>query len=197
MWVREKFFRFKLTKRLLIFLLIFTFQSQKSISSPKNDITKNFDKINNLSFEFKQQISNKIEKGKCYIEYPKLIYCLYDNKNQKEMISNGKTLVIKNNRYNKTYFYPLKTTPLDYILDKNFILNGIKNIEPTNINNEIIQFSIIKKKNLINIFFDSKTFDLAGWSTTDIYQNVVIFKIKNIKKNITIDKNKFKLPKPS
>ena len=46
------------------------------------------------------------------------------------MVSNGRALVIKNNRYNKTYIYPLKTTPLEYILDKEFILNNIKNLEP-------------------------------------------------------------------
>ena len=180
-------------KRILFFLIVLTLFEQKSFSSPKEKIINNFNKINNISFKFQQKIADKIESGKCYIRYPKLIYCLYNNKDKKEIISNGKGLVIKNNRYNKTYIYPLKTTPLEYILDKEFILNNIKNLEPK-INNNTIEFLIAAEKKIIIIFFNNKTYDLAGWKTIDIYQKEVIFQINNLEKNIIIDKNKFKLP---
>ena len=68
------------------------------------------------------------------------------------MVSNGKALVIKNNRYNKTYIYPLKTTPLEYILDKEFILTRVKNLEPK-INNNTIEFLVPTKKKNIEYFF--------------------------------------------
>ena len=84
--------------RILFFLIVLIIFGQKSFSSPKEKIIHNFNKINNISFEFQQKIEDKIESGKCYIKYPKLIYCLYDNKDKKEMVSNGKALVIKNNR---------------------------------------------------------------------------------------------------
>ena len=159
----------------------------------KEKIINNFNKTNNISFEFQQRIDDKIEVGKCYIKYPKLIYCLYDNKDKKEMVSNGRALVIKNNRYNKTYIYPLKTTPLQYILDKEFILTKIKNLEPI-INNNTIEFLIPTKKKLLSIFFNIQTYDLAGWKTIDIYQKEVIFQINNLEKNIDIDDKRFKLP---
>ena len=181
-------------KKILFFLIILNLCGQKSFSSPKEKIIKNFTKINNVSFEFQQRIDDKIEVGKCYIKYPKLIYCLYDNKDKKEMVSNGKALVIKNNRYNKSYIYPLKTTPLEYILDKEFILNKIKNLEPKINNDKKIEFLITNKSNLVSIFFDSKTYNLSGWKTIDIYQKEVIFQINNLEKNINIDENQFKLP---
>ena len=193
MLVKEKYYRLNLLKKIFFFLIVFTLFNEKSFSSPKEKIINNFNKINNISFKFQQRIDDKIEVGKCYIKYPKLIYCLYDNKDKKEMVSNGRALVIKNNRYNKTYIYPLKTTPLEYILDKEFILNKIKNLE-AKINNNTIEFLITTKKKLISIFFNNKTYDLAGWKTIDIYQKKVIFKINNLEKNINIDKNKFKLP---
>ena len=180
-------------KRILFFLTILVFFGQKSFSSPKEKIINNFNKINSISFEFQQKIADKIESGKCYIKYPKLIYCLYDNKDKKEMISNGKALVIKNNRYNKTYIYPLKSTPLEYILDKKFVLKQIKNLEPK-INNNMVEFLINTKNKLINIFFSSESYDLMGWKTIDIYQKEVIFQISNLEKNINIDENQFKLP---
>ena len=173
--------------------MVLTLFAQKSFSLPKEKIINNFNKINNISFKFQQKIDDKIEVGKCYIKYPKLIYCLYDNKDKKVMVSNGRSLVIKNNRYNKIYIYPLKTTPLKYILDKEFILNKIKNLEPK-INNNTIEFLIYTKKKLISIFFNSKTYDLAGWKTIDIYQKEVIFQINNLEKNIDIEDKQFKLP---
>ncbi|MBO6491193.1 MAG: outer-membrane lipoprotein carrier protein LolA [Pelagibacteraceae bacterium] len=194
MWEKGKFCRLKSIKKKLFFLILFTLFSQKSFSLAKEKIINNFNKINNISFEFQQKIDDKIEVGKCYIKYPKLIYCLYDNKNKKEMVSNGKSLVIKNNRYNKTYIYPLKTTPLEYILDKEFILNKIKNLEPKININKMIEFSITNESNLLSVFFDSKTYNLSGWKTIDIYQNEVFFQINNLEKNININENQFKLP---
>ena len=190
---KEKYYRLNLFKKIFFFLIVFIFFSQKSFSSSKEKIINNFIKINNIFFEFQQKIDDKIEVGTCYIKYPKLIYCLYDNKDKKEMVSNGRALVIKNNRYNKTYIYPLKTTPLQYILDKEFILTKIKNLEPK-INNNTIEFLITTKKKLISVLFNSNTYDLAGWKTIDIYQKKVIFQINNLKKNINIDENQFKLP---
>ena len=181
-------------KKILFFLIVLTLFAQKSFSLPKEKIINNFNKINNISFKFQQKIDDKIEVGKCYIKYPKLIYCLYDNKDKKEMVSNGRALVIKNNRYNKTYIYPLKTTPLQYILDKEFILNKIKNLEPKINTDKKIEFLITNKSNLVSVFFDSKTYNLSGWKTIDIYQNKVIFQINNLEKNISIDENLFKLP---
>ena len=190
---KEKYYRLNLLKKIFFFLIVLTLFSQKSFSSPKEKTINNFNKINNIFFKFQQTIDDKIEVGKCYIKYPKLIYCLYDNKDKKEMVSNGRSLVIKNNRYNKIYIYPLKTTPLQYILDKEFILNKIKNLEPK-INNNTIEFLIYTKKKLISIFFNNKTYDLAGWKTIDIYQKEVIFQINNLEKNIDIDDKRFKLP---
>ena len=194
MWEKEKYYRLNLFKKIFFFLIVFIFFSQNSFSSSKEKIINNFIKINNIFFEFQQRIDDKIEVGTCYIKYPKLIYCLYDNKDKKEIVSNGKALVIKNNRYNKTYIYPLKTTPLEYILDKEFILNAIKNLDPKINIDKTIEFSITNKSNLVSIFFDSKTYNLSGWKTIDIYQNAVIFQINNLEKNVNIDENQFKLP---
>ena len=45
-----------------------------------NNIIKNFNDINNLSFKFKQNINDKTQEGNCLIEYPKKIYCEYKKK---------------------------------------------------------------------------------------------------------------------
>ena len=160
----------------------------------KEQIILNLKKTNNLTFDFKQTIDKKTEKGSCIIEYPKKIYCLYNNFNKKIMVSNGKSLVIKNQTNNQYYFYLLKKTPLELILDKDYLINQIESAEGRIVNDKYLNFTLINNNNKINIFFDNQTLNLIGWQTEDIYQNLVITFISKIKINQKIDKNVFKLP---
>ena len=89
-----------------------------SHASVKDKIINNLIKTENLTFEFKQTINEKTEEGNCIIEYPKKLFCSYNNINKKIMVSNGKSLAIKNQTSNQYYLYPLKRTPLELILDK-------------------------------------------------------------------------------
>ena len=110
-------------------------------------------------------------------------------------VSNGKSLVIKNQSTNKSFLYPLKKTPLNLILDKNFLLNQITKSDGRLVNDKYYNFLLKNNDFKINIFFDKNTYDLIGWQTEDIYQNLVITFIYNIKKNKKIDKKIFILPK--
>ena len=109
------------------------------------------------------------------------------------MVSNGKSLVIKT-KNGSYYRYAIKSTPLNYILDKNFLINEIKTLEERVIDDKFINFTILKDKNEINVFFDIKNFNLIGWQTLDIYQNLSITLLSSIIKNQEIDENLFKLP---
>ena len=192
MLVKEKFFNDKKIICNIFFLIITISSTQASI---KQDIITNLKKIDNLVFDFKQTIDEKEEEGSCTIEYPKKIYCLYNNRNKKIMVSNGRSLVIKNQISNQLYFYRLKQTPLDLILDKDYLINQIENLKLRIINDKYVNFLLINNNNQINIFFDKKTLNLIGWQTEDIYQNLTIFFISNIKINEKIDKKIFILPK--
>ena len=110
------------------------------------------------------------------------------------MVSNGKSLVIKNQTNNQYYRYPLRRTPLELILDKKFLINQIKNLEGRIVDNKYFNFTIINDDNKINIFFDNQTLNLVGWQTEDIYQNLVITFMSKIKVNQKINKNIFRLP---
>ena len=183
-----------LKKIILTFFFIFNLIKPLH-ASIEEKIINNLLKTDNLTFNFKQTIGEKTEEGNCTIKYPKKIFCLYNNRNKKIIVSNGKSLVIKNQVSNQYYLYSLKKTPLELILDKNFLINQIKNLEGRVVENKYINFTILKKNNKINIFFDKETLNLIGWQTEDIYQNLVITYIYKIQYNQKIDKNIFKLPK--
>ena len=173
------------------FILIYLISFSYSYADNKNKIIENLRNTENLNFKFEQNINGKIENGNCTIQYPKKIYCKYI-KNNKILVSNGKSLVIKT--ISSFYRYPLKKTPLNLILDKNFLINRIHNLKEERLNTPYINFKILENDNEFNIFFDNKTFNLIGWQTKDIYQNVNVTYLSSIKVNQQVDKDLFKLP---
>ena len=174
------------------FISFFFVLTSYSNAEIKDKIIENLKAINNLDFRFEQNINGKIENGNCTIKYPKKIFCEYARSNNKILVSNGKSLVVKTRT--SYYRYPLEKTPLNLILDKNFLINKIYELDERIIDSNLVNFTIFDKDNKINIFFDNQTYDLIGWQNTDIYQNFNITFISSIRKNRIIKKNLFKIP---
>ena len=126
MLVKEKFYKptlkIKITFLAKIILVYLLFINIVYADLKKNLINKLIS-TETLIFDFKQKIDKKEESGNCFIKYPLLIKCNYQNTKQKTLISNGKTVAIIKKKYKKIYYYPLKSTPLFIILDKEKILN--------------------------------------------------------------------------
>ena len=181
---------------LLNIFLIYLLSISISPADIKNSIINKLTETKTLTFSFKQKISDKEETGNCFIKYPLLMKCNYQNLKQKIIISNGKTVAIIKKKYKKIYYYPLKSTPLFFILEKEQIINLIKKYQPTEINTDLIKFEFIdKKENKIKILFDKNSLELKGWETTDAYSNDVSFIINNLIINNQIVDDFFKIPK--
>ena len=120
------------------------------------------------------------------------MFCEYAKSNNKIIVSNGKSLVIKT--ITSYYRYPLEKTPLNFILNKDFLINKIKNLEERIVDGSLINYKIKENDIEINVFFNNETYDLIGWQNTDMYQNFNITFISSIRKNRIISNNIFKLP---
>jgi len=180
--------------RVLIIFLILSFYSPV-FSSIKEKVISQMQLTRNLSFNFTQTINSKNEKGKCVIEYPKKIWCEYDGSNKKIIVSNGKSLVIKTTNKGSYYRYALSETPLIFLLDKEYLISKINILEPKEIDNKYLNFTIFENNNKINVFFDMKNLLLVGWQTEDIYQNLAVTFISSVKINKEINDKIFILPK--
>ena len=174
----------------IIFLIFFSFGSR---ASEKDKIIENLRNTENFDFKFEQNINGKIENGICTIKYPKKIFCEYAKSNNKIIVSDGRYLVVKTR--SSYYQYPLKKTPLNLILDKNFLINKIYQLNERVIDGNLINYTINEKDYVINIFFDNQSFDLIGWQNVDMYQNFNITFISEIRKNRVLLSNLFKIPK--
>ena len=180
--------------RVTITLLILSYYNP-TFSSPKDEIISQMRLTNTLSFNFIQSIDEKKENGSCVIKYPKKIFCKYSGLDKKIIVSNGRSLVIKSKSNRNYYIYRLNKTPLELLLDKEYLISKIKNLEPRNVDNKFLTFKISEENNKINIFFDKKKFWLVGWQTEDIYQKLSITFISLVKTNQKIEDKIFILPK--
>ena len=177
------------------FVFILSIIANNVYASVKQNIINNFESIKTISFNFTQTVKGKDEHGNCIISYPKKIFCKYKLKFNKVLVSNGKSLVIKSDKNNQYYRYSLNSTPLFYLLDQDFIVSKMKSIKEKLINNKYYLFSIEEKGQILNIFFDKKNLQLIGWQTEDIYQNLSVTYIFDVKTNVSIDNKIFILPK--
>ena len=164
-------------------------------ATPKNEIKKKLQNTNNIYFNFIQKIGEKTEKGICKISYPKKIYCKYDDIYEKILVSDGKSLIINSKKIKNYLIYKLKDTPLNLILDKNFLITKLEKVEKIQENNETFFFKIEQNNNLIIIFFDKNDYNVKGWKSVDIYQNQVETKLLNIKSNVMLDQTIFRIQK--
>ena len=175
----------------LIILFLF-FSIVEASASVKEKIIQNLKTTENLTFNFEQNVNGKTENGYCAISYPKKIFCRYNLKNNKILVSNGKSIVIKTT--SSYYLYPIERTPLNLILNRNFLVDKIKSLNERILDNKFVNFKFFEEDFEVNIFFDYNTLNLIGWQTTDIYQNLSITFLDSVKKNQKLNSNLFVLP---
>ena len=179
-------------RKKIFFLVFFFFLQNIGYASNKENLIIKLGSIDNINFNFIQTIDGKDEKGKCVIQYPKKIFCEYEKRNNKILVSNGRSLVIKNN--NQYYRYPIKSTPFEFLLDKEFLIRKINSSELNEIEDKYIYIQITENNNNINVFFNKENYEPVGWQIEDVYQNLAVTYIFDTSINKDIDQKLFKLP---
>ena len=178
--------------KIYIYILLLILLASKTSANIKENIILNLKNIENINFNFEQNINGKIENGNCTIQYPKKMFCKYNLGNQKVLVSDGKSLIIKTTA--SYYKYSLEKTPLNYLLDKEFLIKKINESNARIIQKKFINFKFNENENEINVFFDINNFSLLGWQTLDIYQNLSITYLSSISVNKNLKRNLFNLP---
>ena len=178
--------------KIYIYILLLIFLTSKTSANIKENIILNLKNIENINFNFEQNINGKIENGNCTIQYPKKILCKYNLGNQKILVSDGKSLIIKTTA--SYYKYSLNKTPLNYLLDKDFMIKRINELDARIVQEKFINFRFTENENEINVFFDINNFNLIGWQTLDIYQNLSMTYLSSTSINKNLKRNLFNLP---
>ena len=183
-----------LSRFVIFFCLYFVFTN--SDANEKSKIINKLNEINNIQFKFSQKTNDKVEKGQCTLVFPKKLKCDYEDKNKKELIINNKMMAITQKRYGKTLFYPLSKSTFISILSKSELINII-NVSDLFIDDYTNIVFIDKNDNKTLIKFNKKNFLLAGWISSDQYNNQIIFNIEITSINQIINDDIFSLPNKS
>ncbi len=181
---------------ILIIILIFIF-NKTSHANEKKEIIDNINNIETLKFSFIQISFDKEEVGECLLKRPHFLKCIYQDKNQKQLIVNKNNLVIYHKRYKKSYFYPAKRSYFLDILNKKKFENLILAGAITQNNNNFEIKHIDENKGEIIFFFDLSNFDLKGWKITNLNGGQTIFNLNNVFKNQEINNKLFEIPSAS
>ena len=172
----------------LILIFFFIFGQNYAYTDPK--IIKKISDTKNFAFDFEQFINDKKETGNCTILFDNKMICKYDESG-KIIVSNGKTLLIRNKNSSFANTYKTENTYFKYILNKEFLISKIQgNVVEKE---QYFLLSINDKNNQLNIFFDKNNYLIKGWETIDLYGNKVRSNIivKNI--NLELSENIFNL----
>ena len=187
-----------MTKKIFLFLKVFSLfllTTNVTLADLQKNLINKLTATQTLTFDFKQKIADKQEIGNCFVKYPLLMKCNYKNSKGKIIISNGKTVAIIKKKYKKIYLYPIKSTPLSFILEKEKIIDLIRKSNPSELNSDLIGFIFSDKKtNEVKMLFDKNSLELKGWETNDAYSNKVNFEINNLIINNQILDDFFKIP---
>ena len=136
--------------------------------------------------------NNKKEVGMCILVFNNKLKCNYKDSYQKEILINGKTLVVRQKRYNKENIYPISNSPFLKIFNKNNLINLIKNSD-YRLSDNIELIYVDENKEKIIILFEKNKYDLVGWKIVDQLQNKINFSIRIKDVNSEIDLKIFKI----
>ena len=102
-------------------------------------------------------------------------------------------MAITQKRYGKTFFYPLSKSTFVNILSKDELIKIINNSKT--IINDYVNIVFIDKNNTeTRLRFDKKDFLLAGWISSDQYNNKIVFEITVTSINQIVNDKIFTLP---
>ena len=166
----------------LILIIFFIFAQKHAYTEPK--IIKKISEIENFTFDFEQLINDKKETGSCIISFNNKMMCKYDETG-KLIVSNGKTLLIKNKSSNFANTYKTENTYFKYFLNKEFLISKIVGNVVEKEQNFLLLIN--DQSNQLSIFFDKKNYLIKGWETIDLYGNRVRSNVivKNINQKLS------------
>ncbi len=176
-----------------------------SIANDKKEaikaISNHFKTVPTMSGEFVQFGPNGEQTGGQFlIKRPGKIRFNYENPSPITVVSNGRTLAVKNTKLKTTNYYPLKKTPLSLLLSNKIKIND-KSIRSVEAGKDVTTVVMGNKKifgdSEITLLFDPENQDLRQWTIKDAQGKETSVMIFNVKKNVKISNTKFAVNKPT
>lgn len=152
--------------------------------------------FNSLTGEFIQfgPDGSRIE-GTFALLRPGRIHFKYAKPAEVDIVSDGKTVAIRDKRRDTQDLWPLKRTPLRFLLSKDIDLFASSNVTDVSIDGDIVTV-IVKESTLfgegtLTMIFDGKTHELRQWTITDAQGLDTSVAIYNVEKDKPVNPKRF------
>ncbi|MFC5384901.1 outer membrane lipoprotein carrier protein LolA [Aquamicrobium segne] len=151
-------------------------------------IADHFSAVKSMTGEF-VQFGPKGEQtgGKFFLQRPGKIRFNYDGSSNFRVISDGKSVVILNQKLRTSDLYPLSKTPLKLLLDERIDLSGDK-VKSVRQESDLTTIQLADKSVFgnatITMMFDPQTYELRQWTITDAQGKDTTVMIFNVQQGV-------------
>lgn len=109
--------------------------------------------------------------GRFFLSKPGKVRFQYDRPSPLEIIADGNDLVVRDRKLNTQDFYPLKQTPLRYLLNERIDLTKDAKVLAVLQDNDLVTIVIEDRNDFsqgqLTLFFDANSYELRQWSVID------------------------------
>ena len=163
-------------------------------SDAAQKIADHFSGIKTMAGEF-VQFGPRGEQtgGKFYIQRPGKVRFNYEG-GSFQVTSDGKSVVLTNQKMKTADLYPLSKTPLKLLLDERIDLSGKrvqKVTEESDLTTIVLADKSVFGNSRITMMFDPKSYDLRQWTITDAQGKDTTVMIFNVQTGVKLDPSFF------
>ncbi|MDO9416598.1 outer membrane lipoprotein carrier protein LolA [Pararhizobium sp.] len=167
-------------------------------SAAAQKIADHFASVKTMSGEFVQFGPRGDQTGgKFFIGRPGKIRFNYDEPSPMRVISDGKSVVIGNQKLKTWDIYPLSKTPLKLLLGETIDLSSkmVRNVkEEADLTTIVLGDKTIFGDSTITMMFDPKSYDIRQWTITDAQGKDTSVMVFNVQTGVELNDRIFRIP---
>ncbi|OQW52528.1 LolA family protein [Candidatus Raskinella chloraquaticus] len=135
--------------------------------------------------------------GRFFLTKPGRVRFQYDRPSPLEIVADGSDLVVRDRKLNTQDFYPLKQTPLRYLLNERIDLTKDAKVLAVLQDNDLVTVVIEDRNDFsqgqLTLFFDAHSYELRQWSVIDSNGRETAVAIHNVALNRPNNPELFKI----
>ena len=135
--------------------------------------------------------------GRLFLSKPGKVRFQYDRPSPVEVIADGRDLVVRDRKLNTQDFYPLKQTPLRYLLNEQIDLTRdakvLAVLQDADLVTIVIEDRTDFSQGQLALFFDARNLELRQWSVTDSNGRETAVAVQNVALNRPNNPDLFKI----
>lgn len=167
-------------------------------SATAQQIANHFASVKTMSGEF-VQFGPRGEQtgGKFFIDRPGKVRFNYNEPSPMRVISDGRMVVVGNQKLKTWDIYPLSKTPLNLLLGETIDLSSkmVRDVkEEPDLTTIVLGDKSIFGDSTITMMFDPKTYDLRQWTITDAQGKDTSVMVFNVQTGVELNDRIFRIP---